>query len=210
MKKIIAVLMALSFVLAPITSHKTYAQAYGTTTYTVQPGDSLWKISVKYKVGLSEIINANPQIKNPDLIYPNEKIKVPLKNPQEVAFKNKVIQLTNQERTQRGLKPLTANWQMSRVAKFKAQDMRDKGYFSHTSPTYGSPFQMMRDFNISFSAAGENIAGGQKTPQSVVNSWMQSPGHRRNILSKNYTQIGVGYAQGGKYGTYWVQEFRRP
>lgn len=84
--------------------------------------------------------------------------------------------------------------------------MKDKNYFSHTSPTYGSPFDMMKKFNISYKSAGENIAKGQKTPQAVVNAWMNSEGHRKNILSKSFTEIGVGYIQGNNT-TYWTQMF---
>lgn len=190
-------------------TNEARAASTSTTTYTVQKGDSLWKIAVKYQVGLSEIIQANPQIENPHLIYPGEKVYVPqitaIKN-----FENQVITLTNAERTKRGLAPLKADWQLSRVARYKATDMRDKNYFSHTSPTYGSPFKMITDFGLSYSAAGENIAAGQTTPQAVVNAWMNSPGHRANILSTKYTEIGVGYASGGSYGCYWSQMFIHP
>ncbi|MFC4802714.1 SafA/ExsA family spore coat assembly protein [Neobacillus sp. GCM10023253] len=173
--------------------------------YTVQPGDSLWKISVRYQVGLSEIISANPQFKNPALIYPGQKVTIPDLGGVK-SIENQVIQLTNQERAKNGLKPMTADWELSRVARYKAMDMRDKGYFSHTSPTYGSPFTMMKNFGISYRTAAENIAAGQTTPASVVQSWMNSSGHRANILSSN-TYIGVGYAKGGSYGHYWVQMF---
>jgi uncharacterized YkwD family protein/spore coat assembly protein SafA len=176
------------------------------TVYTVQPGDSLWKIAVRYQVGLSEIISANPQFKNPALIYPGEKVTIPNLDATK-SIENQVIQLTNQQRAKNGLKALTPNWELSRVARYKAMDMRDKNYFSHTSPTYGDPFTMMKNFGIAYRAAGENIAAGQSTPQEVVNSWMNSPGHRANILSTTYTQIGVGYAKGGSYGYYWSQMF---
>ena len=82
--------------------------------------------------------------------------------------------------------------------------MVDNRYFSHTSPTYGSPAQMIRAFGLSFRTAGENIAYGQRTPQAVVNAWMNSSGHRANILSASYTQIGVGYVASGNY---WTQMF---
>jgi uncharacterized YkwD family protein len=93
------------------------------------------------------------------------------------------------------------------VARYKAMDMRDNNYFSHTSPTYGDPFTMIKHFGISFTAAGENIAAGQATPQEVVQAWMNSPGHRANILNSTYTDIGVGYAAGGSEHYYWVQQF---
>jgi uncharacterized YkwD family protein/spore coat assembly protein SafA len=177
--------------------------------YTVVPGDSLWKIAVKHQIGLSEIISANPQIKNPSLIYPGQKITVP--NIDDIkALENEVIRLVNSERAKKGLPALKANWQVSRVARYKSQDMIDKNYFSHTSPTYGSPFRMLETFGVSFSAAGENIAMGQRTPSEVMNAWMGSPGHRNNILSPSYTEIGVGLAKSGNRRYYWTQMFIKP
>ncbi|WP_438449010.1 SafA/ExsA family spore coat assembly protein [Gorillibacterium sp. sgz5001074] len=183
--------------------------AADTDVYTVQPGDSLWKISVKYQIGLSEIISANPQFPNPALIYPGDKVTVPLLTATK-SVENEVIRLVNIERAKNGLAPLSPNWQLSRVARYKSEDMRNKGYFSHTSPTYGSPFEMMKSFNVSYSTAGENIAAGQTTAAAVMESWMNSPGHRQNILSPNYTQIGVGYCTGGSYRYYWTQMFIKP
>lgn len=174
--------------------------------YTVQPGDSLWKIAVRFQVGISEIIQANPQVKNPNLIYPGEKVNIPSYDATK-SIEQQVIQLTNQERTKNGLPALTADWELSRVARYKANDMRDKNYFSHTSPTYGDPFTMMKNFGIAYRSAGENIAAGQATPQMVVQAWMNSPGHRANILSRNYTRIGVGYSKGGTQRYYWSQMF---
>jgi uncharacterized protein YkwD len=75
-------------------------------------------------------------------------------------------------------------------------------YFDHNSPTYGSPFDMMSAYGVSYSWAGENIAKGQRTPQEVMNAWMNSPGHRANILNSHYNKIGVAY-----YNGEWVQEF---
>lgn len=178
-------------------------------THTVKWGDSLWKIAVRYQIGLSEIITANPQIKNPDLIYPGQKITVP--NIDDIkAIENRVVQLVNQERAKQGLPALTNHWELSRVARYKSVDMRDKGYFSHTSPTYGSPFTMMQNFGIRYSAAGENIAKGQPTPERVMNDWMNSPGHRSNILSSSFSHIGVGVAKDKAGNYYWTQMFIRP
>jgi uncharacterized YkwD family protein/spore coat assembly protein SafA len=175
-------------------------------TYVVKPGDSMWKIALKYQVGLSEIIEANPQINNPDLIYPNQKLKIPLIDSVK-KIEHDVLQLSNQERAKYGLSPLRPDWQTARVARHKSQDMRDKHYFSHTSPTYGSPFEMLKAYNISYRSAGENIAMGQQTPQEVVKAWMNSEGHRKNILNPNFTHIGVGYAKGGTGRFYWTQMF---
>lgn len=82
--------------------------------------------------------------------------------------------------------------------------MKDKNYFDHQSPTYGSPFDMMKSFGISYKTAGENIAQGQKTPEEVVKAWMNSQGHRENIMNPSFTHIGVGYVESGNY---WTQQF---
>ena len=173
-------------------------------SHTVVPGDTMWKLAVKYQIGTSEIISANPQISNPDLIYPGQVLTIPQLDSSVTAFEAEVIRLVNQIRTQNGLKPLTANWELSRVARYKSQDMVENRYFSHTSPTYGSPFQMIRAFGLSYRTAGENIAYGYRTPQAVVDAWMNSSGHRANILNASYTQIGVGYVPSGHY---WTQMF---
>ena len=173
-------------------------------SHTVVRGDTMWKLAVKYEVGTSEIIQANPQVSNPDLIYPGQVLTIPQVSSAVTSFESEVVRLVNEIRAQNGLKPLTANWELSRVARYKCQDMRDQGYFSHTSPTYGTPFQMIKAFGLSFRIAGENIAKGYATPQAVVNGWMNSSGHRANILNASYTQIGVGYVAQGHY---WTQMF---
>lgn len=193
------------FLIAMIITVPVFAQSL----YTVKSGDSLWKIAVKYQIGLSEIIAANPQIKNPALIYPNQKITIPTIDNIKVQ-ENEVIRLVNVERAKYGLPALKANWELSRVARYKSQDMVNKGYFAHQSPTYGSPFTMMQSFGISYSSAGENIAKGQRTPAEVMNSWMSSPGHRSNILKVSYTQIGVGLAKDKNGIACWTQMFIRP
>jgi uncharacterized YkwD family protein len=119
------------------------------------------------------------------------------------AFATQVVTLVNQERAKAGLSPLKAtNATLTRMALDKAKDMYSKGYFDHNSPTYGSPFDMMKQYGINFGYAGENIAKGQPTPQVVMTDWMNSAGHRANILNANYTTIGVAY-----YNGEWVQEF---
>ena len=92
------------------------------------------------------------------------------------TYEQQVIDLINEIRIKNGLSPLTENTALSRCAKAKSQDMHDKRYFSHQSPTYGSPFDMMKQFGITYRTAGENIAMGQSTPQAVVNAWMNSKG----------------------------------
>ena len=173
-------------------------------TYTVVPGDTFWKIAVKYQVGCSEIIAANPQVKNPDLIYPGQVLNIPTTDDAVRQYETEVIRLVNEIRVQYGLSKLTENWELSRVARYKSQDMHDLKYFSHTSPTYGSPFEMMKAFGLSYRTAGENIAYGYRTPQAVVDGWMNSSGHRANILNASFKQIGVGYVADGHY---WTQQF---
>ncbi|GGA89674.1 CAP domain-containing protein [Ornithinibacillus halotolerans] len=121
-------------------------------------------------------------------------------------FESEVVTLTNRERTQAGLAPLEVDTALSNVAREKSNDMHRNNYFSHTSPTYGSPFDMMRDFGITYQSAGENIAAGQQTPAEVVQAWMNSQGHRENILNGNFTHIGVGYNPEGRQ---WTQMFIR-
>ena len=125
------------------------------------------------------------------------------------TMESKVISLVNSERSKRRLPVLKTNIKLGKTARIKAEDMRNKNYFSHISPTYGSPFNMMQRFGISFTAAGENIAKGQRTPAEVMKSWMNSPGHRQNILNPAYTDIGVGFAKDARGVTYWVQQFIR-
>ncbi len=199
MKKIISTLLILASVLFVFAVNTSAA-----TTHTVVRGDSLWKIAVKYKVGLSEIKAANTAIKNYDLIYPGQLINIPSVPSSVTAYEAEVVRLVNQIRSENGLSPLAQDWQLSRVARYKSQDMRDLKYFSHTSPTYGSPFDMIKNFGITYKSAGENIAKGYQTPEAVVNGWMNSSGHRANILNRLYTHIGVGYVADGNY---WTQMF---
>ena len=178
--------------------------AFAAQVHTVVRGDTMWFLAVKYEVGTSEIIAANPQIKNPDLIYPGDRLVIPTLDTSVRAYEQEVIRLVNVERAKAGLKALTEDWELSRVARYKSQDMHDLRYFSHTSPTYGSPFEMMKAFGIRYRTAGENIAMGYRTPAAVVQGWMNSPGHRANILNASYTKIGVGYVASGNY---WTQHF---
>lgn len=127
---------------------------------------------------------------------------VPAVGNNATSYTQQVVALVNKERAAAGLAPVSALDSLNKVAEAKAADMRSNNYFSHTSPTYGSPFDMMSAFGITYKAAGENIAMGQKTPQEVMTAWMNSPGHKANILSANFNYIGVGFDN-----NYWVQEF---
>ncbi|KPB06498.1 CAP domain-containing protein [Bacillus sp. CHD6a] len=119
-------------------------------------------------------------------------------------FEKKVVELTNAEREKQGLAPLQLDEELSKVAKEKSKDMQKNNYFSHNSPTYGSPFDMMKQFGVEYRTAGENIAQGQQSSEEVVNAWMNSEGHRANIMNENFTHIGVGHVEEGNY---WTQMF---
>ena len=177
------------------------------TVYTVRSGDTAWKIASKYSVTVSDLQKANPQIKDLSQLTPGQKINIP--DPTS-SYSNQVITLVNQQRAKNGLGALKRGAITSYVAQLKAQDMVNLHYFSHTSPTYGSPFNMMEHYGLRFSAAGENIAYGQRTPQEVMNAWMNSAGHRANILNPSYTYIGVGVAKTSSGVIYWTQEFVKP
>lgn len=123
------------------------------------------------------------------------------------AYEQKVVELVNVERQKAGLSALTLDSQMSNVARLKSKDMADKNYFAHQSPTYGSAGDMLSQFGIKWSAWGENIASGQRTPEAVVTAWMNSPGHRANIMSTNFSRIGVGYVTNSNGTPYWTQMF---
>lgn len=120
------------------------------------------------------------------------------------AFEQEVFALTNEERVKNGLEPFEIHLELSNVAKEKSRDISVNNYFAHNSPTYGSPFDMMQAFGIDYRTAGENIAQGQTSPAEVVNAWMNSPGHRANILNSNFTHIGLGYIENKNV---WTQQF---
>ena len=124
-----------------------------------------------------------------------------------LTYEQKVVELVNVERQKAGLPTLKMDSAISNVARAKSKDMAVNNYFAHQSPTYGSAGDMLRQFGISWSAWGENIASGQRTPEIVVNAWMNSPGHRANILSNNFSKIGVGYVTNSNGTPYWTQIF---
>ena len=158
---------------------------------TVQSGDSIWKIANRYKIPFHHLMELNRHLHNPHLIFPQDKIELPdnsdhgtgastNENSQSDDIQHgdseveqsapstqaeKVLSLVNNERAKNGLQPLKMSEELRSIANLKARDMADKNYFDHTSPTYGSPFQMLQDFGVHYNAAGENIAAGQKSPE---------------------------------------------
>ncbi|MDB5055600.1 MAG: hypothetical protein JWM44_3650 [Bacilli bacterium] len=181
--------------------------------YTVSNQDTMWTISQKYGISLSSLIQSNPQVTNPNVIWKGMILNIPnssasngsqagTSNVTKSTFASQVVNLVNQERAKAGLQALSSYNALSVMALDKAKDMYYSNYFDHTSPKYGSPFDMMNSYGIRYSYAGENIAKGQRTPQEVMNAWMNSAGHRQNILNPHYTKIGVAFFNGE-----WVQEF---
>jgi uncharacterized YkwD family protein len=153
---------------------------------------------------------------------PKRSVKTPVRRAsglkprikQSNAFELQVFRLVNMERTSRGIPALTLNSTLAELARLKSTDMRDNNYFGHNSPLYGSPQQMLDRFGVEWRASAENIAAGPTTPEEVVRVWMNSTGHRANILDRRFTDTGVGYVAGNptsEYRTYWTQLFiQRP
>lgn len=123
------------------------------------------------------------------------------------SMTSQVVSLVNSERAAQGLMALQKDSRLAALAQQKAEDMAKNQYFSHTSPTYGSAFDMLKAAGYSYKTAGENIAMGQKSAASVMDGWMHSSGHRANILHTSYEKIGVGYAVSADGMPYWVQIF---
>ena len=117
-----------------------------------------------------------------------------------------VFNLINKQRTNNGLHALKIDSEIQRVARIKAEDMVTNNYFSHNSPTYGSPFDMLKSFKISYKTAGENIAANSSN-SGAVNAWMNSSGHKANILNGNFNYTGIGVVSSSKYGKIFVQMF---
>ncbi len=116
-----------------------------------------------------------------------------------------ILNLINKERTSTGVKPLILNKKLNKLAKIKSNDMSQNNYFGHNSSTLGSPFNLIKKNNIKYLTAGENIAKGQKTPLEVVSSWMNSSGHRKNILNPKFQEMGIARDSSNK--NIWTQLF---
>lgn len=125
--------------------------------------------------------------------------------PLNVSFEKEVLRLVNMERQKVGLSALVNSKELDYIAKLKSEDMALFDYFSHISPNYGSPFDMIQKNGITYKIAAENIAKGYKTPEDVVKAWMESPGHKANILNQNFDRLGIGVYFG--QSTYWTQIF---
>jgi SCP-like extracellular len=126
-----------------------------------------------------------------------------------LIFEMEVVKLVNIERTKRGIHPLSISNKLFAAAAVRANELAQK--FSHTRPNGSSYLTAVQNVGYPSSYVGENIASGQISPIAVMESWMNSPGHRAAILNPNYTEIGVGVNyEDGYYGISWVQLFGRP
>lgn len=191
------------------------SSAVSAAEHTVKKGETMWLIAKKYHVPFSEILRLNSHYKNVDLIHPNDKIIIPdaaqttdkgESTTANASQAEAVLSLVNAERKKQGLQPLQLLSSLNKVANMKAQDMAAKNYFSHNSPTYGTSFEMLKSQGIHYMSAGENIAKGQKDAQAVMTAWMNSAGHRQNILSPAFEYMGLGYYKSGS-SPIWVQIF---
>ncbi|MDW7674020.1 MAG: CAP domain-containing protein [Bacillota bacterium] len=150
-----------------------------------------------------------PKVQQPPQIQQPSNNKTPAETPSVSglsADEQKMLNLVNQERAKAGLKLLQMDLNIVKVARLKSQDMISNKYFAHNSPVYGSPFDMMNQFNISYRTAGENLAGASTVDRAHTNL-MNSPGHRANILNSSFTHIGIGVIDGGPYGKMFTQLF---
>ena len=170
--------------------------------YIVQvEGDYVGAVNKKYvKAIYPNSSNSNNSSNNNSSSNSNSTITAMTTDEKEV------FDLINNQRTQNGLSALKLDTETLRVARIKAQDMVDNNYFSHNSPTYGSPFQMLNSFKISYKTAGENIAGNSSN-SSAVTAWMNSSGHKANILNSSFNYTGIGVVKSSKYGKVYVQMF---
>ena len=109
------------------------------------------------------------------------------------AFVDQVLALTNQFRAQNGLAALKANLELNAAAQGHSEDMANQDYFDHTGKNGSLPWDRAKVVGYEARTMGENIAAGQTTPESVVQGWINSPGHRANLLNANFTELGVGY-----------------
>ena len=149
----------------------------------------------------------NNKPENPDAPDNNqpENPSLPDTDTENADFVRQVVDLVNRERAKAGLSPVTADTSIQAAAQVRAKEIEKS--FSHTRPDGSSFSTALTQQGVTYRGSGENIAWGQKTPEQVMNGWMNSEGHRANILNKNFTKIGVGYHQNASGTNYWTQLF---
>ena len=167
--------------------------------YIVQvEGDFVGAVSKKY---VKPIYPSSTNTNNNQNNQNNQNTTSSMSNDEKEVFN-----LINQQRNNNGINSLKIDEEVQRVAKIKAQDMVNNNYFSHESPTYGNPFNILSNFKISYKTAGENIAANSSN-SGAVTAWMNSSGHKANILNSNFTHTGIGVVSSQKYGKIFVQMF---
>jgi uncharacterized protein YkwD len=145
-------------------------------------------------------------------ISPKRSIRYISQNTGRVNFETQLLKLTNLERQKVGLPPLKLSSQLSRAAQLHSEDMANKGYFNHTGLNGLTMVDRAKASGYEYSALGENIAAGRATPEGTIRQWMNSSGHRANLLNRKFTEVGFGYANApnSPYRHYWVQVFGTP
>lgn len=176
-----------------------YIKSASTTSKTTTPS----KVTNPPKSSTKAIITPAPKVLYTPKV-PSTVINTPITGVNQDD--QTLLDLVNKARSDAGIEPLQFDAELMKVARLKAQDMVDNNYFSHQSPTYGSPFDMMRQFGVSFKAAGENIAGN-RTVEGAFKAWMNSEGHKKNILNSGFNYTGIGIVDSSKYGKMLVQQF---
>lgn len=152
--------------------------------------------------------DTNTPESKPETTPPSEDTNTPENKPEadkELTFAEQVVELVNQERTKAGLSAVTLDQNIASAALVRAKEIETS--FSHTRPNESKFSTALTEQGVTFKGAGENIAWGQKSPEAVIQAWMNSEGHRANILNKNFTKIGVGYYQNAAGRNFWTQLF---
>ena len=147
--------------------------------------------------------DGQPDHDQPENGFPG--VDQPENDMDETDFAAQVAALVNQERAKAGLAPLTVNARAAAAAQVRAKEITTS--FSHTRPDGSSFSTALKEAGVSFRRSGENIAYGQRSPQAVMDVWMNSSGHRANILNPNFTEIGVGHYTNAAGVNYWTQLF---
>lgn len=172
--------------------------------YLVGRGDTLWEISKGNTSTLQEIIKQNPQISNPNLIFPGQKIKLTELPASHSVRAVNLLNRTNELRIKAGLMPLKIHEKLNEAAARKSEDMKNQSYFAHKSPTYGNPRVMLKKLEIPFLTVYENIGVGPESAEQILYAWMNSSLQRGVLLSEQATHMGAGYTDGGTHGHYWT------
>ncbi len=187
----------------PTTNYKVITQVYKNEYIRIFAKVGTWYVIQTDKDYIGAVSSSYVR-----LVYPqaNNNPNTTTNNNSLSKDEQEVFNLINQKRTSAGLPALAINEELQNVARIKAQDMVNNGYFSHNSPTYGTPFEMIKKFGITYKAAGENIAGNSSNSKAVE-AWMNSEGHRANILSNSFNYTGVAVVSSPTYGKIYVQMF---